>query len=93
MKANRLLGAGLFTLAALIVGYAVLGPLILDVIHFRTSVSGLSQVRGGDLAALVIVVPVCGGRRARLAGPPGRAGARARPGVLRDVHLLPAHPG
>jgi hypothetical protein len=54
-----MLGAGLFTLAALIVGYAVLGPLILDVIHFRTSASGLSQVRGGDLAALVVVVPVC----------------------------------
>jgi hypothetical protein len=61
MRANRLLGAGLFTLAALIVGYAVLGPLILDVIHFRTSASGLSQVRGGDLAALVVVVPVCVG--------------------------------
>ena len=45
MRANRLLSAGLFTLAALIVGYAVLGPLILDVIHFRTSASGLSQVR------------------------------------------------
>ena len=59
MRANRLLSAGLFTLAALIVGYAVLGPLILDVIHFRTSASGLSQVRGGDLAAIVIVVPVC----------------------------------
>ena len=59
MRANRLLGAGLFTLAALIVVYAVLGPLVLDVIHFRTSASGLSQVRGGDLAALVVVVPVC----------------------------------
>jgi hypothetical protein len=59
MRANRLLGAGLFTLAALIVGYAVLGPLILDVIHFRTSASGLNQVRGGDLAALVVVAPVC----------------------------------
>jgi len=61
MRANRLLGAGLFTLAGLIVGYAVLGPLILGVIHFRTSASGLSQVRGGDLAALVVVVPVCVG--------------------------------
>ena len=61
MRANRLLGAGLFTLAALIVAYAVLGPLILDVIHFRTSASGLSQVRGGDLAALVVVMPVCVG--------------------------------
>ena len=61
MRANRLLGAGLFTLAGLIVGYAVLGPLILGVILFRTSASGLSQVRGGDLAALVVVVPVCVG--------------------------------
>ena len=61
MKANRVLGSCLFTLAALIVGYAVLGPLILNVIHFRTSVSGLNQVRGGDLAALVVVVPVCVG--------------------------------
>jgi hypothetical protein len=61
MRANRLLGAGLFTLAALIVAYAVLGPLILDVIQFRTSASGLSQVRGGDLAALVVVMPVCVG--------------------------------
>jgi len=59
MKSNRLLGTGLFALAGLIVAYAVLGPLILDVIHFRTSVSGLNQVRGGDLAALVVVAPVC----------------------------------
>src|SRR5664279_4194810 len=59
MRTNRLLGAGLLALAALIVVYAVLGPLILDVIHFRTSVSGLNQVRGGDLAAMVVVVPVC----------------------------------
>lgn len=59
VRTNRLLGAGLFSLAGLIVVYAVLGPLILDVIHFRTSVSGLNQVRGGDLAALVVVAPVC----------------------------------
>lgn len=59
LRTNRMVGAGLFTLAGLIVGYAVLGPLILDVIHFRTSVSGLNQVRGGDLAALVVVAPVC----------------------------------
>jgi hypothetical protein len=35
-----------------------LGPLVLDVIHFRTTASGLNQIRGGDLAALVVVVPV-----------------------------------
>jgi len=59
MRTNRLLGAGLVSLGGLVVVYAVLGPLVLDVIHFRTSVSGLNQIRGGDLAALVVVVPVC----------------------------------
>ncbi len=59
MRSYRLLGAGLFALGTLVVGYAVLGPLVLDVIHFRTSASGLNQVRGGDLAALVVVAPVC----------------------------------
>ena len=44
MRTNRLLGAGLLALAALIVVYAVLGPLILDVIHFRTSVSDRKSV-------------------------------------------------
>lgn len=59
MRVNRLLGAGLVALGGLVTVYAVLGPLVLDVIHFRTSASGLNQVRGGDLAALVVVVPVC----------------------------------
>jgi hypothetical protein len=59
MRTNRLLGTGLFLLAGLILVYVVLGPLILDLIHFRTSASGLNQVRGGDLAALVVVMPVC----------------------------------
>ena len=44
---NRALGGALALLGGLIVVYAVLGPLILDVIHFRTSVSGLNQIRGG----------------------------------------------
>jgi hypothetical protein len=59
MRSYRLLGAGLFALATSIVGYAVLGPLVLDVIHFRTSASGLDQIKGGDLAALAVVAPVC----------------------------------
>lgn len=59
MRSNRLLGVWLFLLGGFIIVYAVLGPLVLNLIHFRTSVSGLDQVRGGDLAALVIVVPVC----------------------------------
>ena len=56
---NRLLGVGLASLGGLIIIYAVLGPLVLDVIHFRTSASGLNQIRGGDLAALVVVAPAC----------------------------------
>lgn len=59
MRTNRLLGAGLVSLGGLVVVYAVLGPLVLDVIHFRTTTSGLNQIRGGDLAALVVVAPVC----------------------------------
>lgn len=59
MRTNRLLGAGLVSLGGLITLYAVLGPLVLDVIHFRTSAAGLNQIRGGDLAALIVVVPVC----------------------------------
>ncbi|AIX99947.1 hypothetical protein ART_0349 [Arthrobacter sp. PAMC 25486] len=59
MRTNRCLAAGLGLLAALVVSYAILGPLILNQIHFRTSSSGLNQIRGGDLAALAVVVPVC----------------------------------
>ena len=56
---NHALGGALAVLGGLVVVYAVLGPLVLDVIHFRTSVSGLNQIRGGDLAALVVVAPSC----------------------------------
>jgi hypothetical protein len=38
---------------------AVLGPLALDVLHYRTSASGLDQIRGSDLAAVAVVAPVC----------------------------------
>ena len=54
-----MLAGGLACLGGLVVVYAVLGPLVLDVIHFRTTASGLNQVRGGDLAALVVVAPTC----------------------------------
>ncbi len=59
MRTNRLLGAGLVLLAGLVVTYVVVGPLVLNLIHFRTSSSGLNQIRGGDLAALVVVAPFC----------------------------------
>lgn len=59
MRNGRVLGTALASLGGLIIVYVVLGPLVLDVIHFRTTPSGLNQVRGGDLAALVVVAPVC----------------------------------
>jgi hypothetical protein len=59
MRTNRILAAGLTSLGGLIIVYAILGPLVLDVIHFRTSTSGLNQIRGGDLAALLVVAPAC----------------------------------
>jgi hypothetical protein len=59
MTSRRTLAGGLACLGALVVLYGLLGPLVLDVIHFRTSVSGLNQIRGGDLAALVVVAPTC----------------------------------
>src|SRR5664279_561130 len=59
MRTNRMLGGSLASLGALIIVYAVLGPLVLDLIHFRTSASGLNQIRGGDLAALIVVAPTC----------------------------------
>ena len=57
MRTNRLLGTGLVLLAGLVILYVVMGPLLLDLIHFRTSASGLNQIRGGDLAALLVVAP------------------------------------
>jgi len=59
MRSDRTLAGGLAGLGGLVVGYAVLGPLVLDVIHFSTTRSGLNQIRGGDLAALLVVAPVC----------------------------------
>lgn len=59
VRPDRSLALGLFSLGALIFVYVVLGPLVLGVIRFRTSTSGLDQVRGGDLAALCIVLPAC----------------------------------
>ncbi|HEX6256018.1 MAG TPA: hypothetical protein VFZ70_09425 [Euzebyales bacterium] len=46
--------------AALGVGVAVasmLGPLVFDVLRYRTSDTTLNQVMGGDLAGLVVVAP------------------------------------
>lgn len=56
---RRTLALGFVALAALITTYVVLGPLLTERIRFSTSASGLNQIRGGDLAALCVVVPAC----------------------------------
>jgi hypothetical protein len=38
---------------------AVLGPLVTDVIRYRTSPTTLNQLMGGDVAALFVVGPMC----------------------------------
>ncbi len=53
-----LLGAGLFVLGAAVSVVAVLGPLVLGVLRYRTSATSVNQVVGGDAAALAVVVPV-----------------------------------
>jgi hypothetical protein len=56
---DRLISVGFACLGGLIVTYAFLGPLLLERIHFSTSASALNQIRGGDLAALCVVAPLC----------------------------------
>lgn len=58
--ADRPLAVLLLAEGAVIAAGAVLGPLVVDVLHYRTSASGLDQIRGSDLAALAVVVPLCG---------------------------------
>jgi hypothetical protein len=55
---NRLLGAGLLALGAVMAMVAVLGPLVLDVLRYRVSLTSLNQIIGGDAAALTVVVPI-----------------------------------
>src|SRR3712207_8515949 len=38
---------------------AVLGPLVMGVLQFRTSDLARNQIEGGDAAALVVVGPAC----------------------------------
>jgi hypothetical protein len=49
----------LFSQGTLVAATAVVGPLALDLLHYRTSASGLAQIRGSDLTALVLVTPLC----------------------------------
>jgi hypothetical protein len=55
---SRLAGL-LVAQGALVAAGAAVGPLLLDVLHYRTSASGLDQIRGSDLAALTVVAPFC----------------------------------
>jgi hypothetical protein len=55
---DRLLGAGLALLAAAVAVVAVLGPLVFDVLRYRTSATTMNQIVGGDAAALCVVAPV-----------------------------------
>jgi hypothetical protein len=56
---DRRLAVLLFAVGALVAATAVLGPLLLAVLHYRTSASGLDQIRGTDLTALALVCPLC----------------------------------
>jgi hypothetical protein len=55
---DRLLGVGLMLLAAAVAVVAVVGPLVFDVLHYRTSATSMNQILGADAATLVVVVPV-----------------------------------
>jgi hypothetical protein len=55
---DRLLGVGLVLLAVAVAVVVVLGPLALDVLRYRTSLTSMNQIVGGDAAALMVVVPV-----------------------------------
>jgi hypothetical protein len=58
MRTTRVLGLELIALALITAAAAVLGPLVMDLIHYRTSASGLNQITGGDAAVLLLVAPV-----------------------------------
>jgi hypothetical protein len=56
---DRALAGLLFAEGTLVVVSVVLGPLVLDMLDYRTSASGLDQIRGSDLTALTVVAPLC----------------------------------
>jgi hypothetical protein len=55
---DRLLGVGLVLLGAAVAVVAVMGPLVLDVLRYRTSATSMNQIIGGDAAVLMVVAPV-----------------------------------
>lgn len=58
MRTTRWLGGGLILLGLAVATCALLGPLVTDVIRYRTSHTTLNQISGGDAAALFVVAPV-----------------------------------
>jgi hypothetical protein len=56
---DRRLAGLLVAQGALMATSAGLGPLLRDVLHYRTSASGLDQIRGTDLTALAVAAPLC----------------------------------
>jgi hypothetical protein len=75
---HRPLGVALLGLGVAVAATAVLGPLVLGVIRYRTSDTTLNQIMGGDVASLAVVAPfaVVAGvlvLRRHPAGPRGRA--------------------
>lgn len=57
-RTYRRLAAATAALALGLAFNAVLGPLVLDVIHYRVSQAMTNQVTGGDAAMLLVAVPV-----------------------------------
>ena len=58
MKRSLLPGLGSIALGAGIAVSAILGPLVLDVVTFRTSANIENQFAGGEAVSLVVVAPV-----------------------------------
>ncbi len=55
--AHRSLAASLILLAIGMAAVAVLGPLVAGVIEYHVSAGATNQIRGGDIAVLVLAVP------------------------------------
>ena len=61
MRQHRWMGLGCLALGAGVAASVLLGPLVLEVIAYRTAETGLNQLKGADLASLVAVAPVAMG--------------------------------
>jgi hypothetical protein len=55
---QRLVGVGLIALGAGMAVNAILGPLVLRVMRFHNSASGINQLIGGEAVSLVVVAPL-----------------------------------